>query len=409
MPLNFCSSYDVDHIFVSDYVTNVKVKDGIIRRTVSRAKFTWEHKRSKNCKNMINADSDLLQMIGFYIAEGSSTKKGTVRFDFHDQETDYHSIVVNSINKHFNDTLKHIPDSQKDNRQHRYRLQCHNAVLGEFLRNICGHGAHNKHVPDFAWKLSKPQIFDLLYGIFGGDGSFYKPKTSCSPELALSTVSFQLANDVILLLRSIGISPCLKITKKRGYVVLIKGNQLNDMNGINGAFFNGAIKEKSVRTEKYVFIPVKEISYENYDGDVYNLEVEEDNSYTTNCFTVHNCLPPLEASLCGLPIIMTNCSGQQGYLREDNSYMIEIDHLEVADKGRFGIHYWDGQKFPCMRTNGVLKQVQNAMREVYENYEKAQARNKLLQKRILQNFTWDNTVAAASRRLQAISRKLGGK
>lgn len=118
-------------------------------------------------------------------------------------------------------------------------------------------------------------------------------------------------------------------------------------------------------------------------------------------------LPPLEASLCGLPVIMTNCSGQQGYLRADNSYMLEIDHLETVSPGRMHLHYWDGQKFPCLRTDGFRKQLQKAMREVFENHEKAKEKNKNLQKRILQNFTWNSTIASASERLQSISRKLG--
>lgn len=118
-------------------------------------------------------------------------------------------------------------------------------------------------------------------------------------------------------------------------------------------------------------------------------------------------LPSLEASLCGLPLIMTNCSGQQGYLRENNSYMLEIDHIETVTPGRMHLHYWDGQKFPCLRTDKFQKQLQKSMREVLENYEIAKEKNKNLQKRILQNFTWDTTIASASERLQVISRKLG--
>jgi glycosyltransferase involved in cell wall biosynthesis len=121
------------------------------------------------------------------------------------------------------------------------------------------------------------------------------------------------------------------------------------------------------------------------------------------------CLPPLEASLCGLPVIMTNVSGQQGYLRPDNAYLIEMDRLEEITPGTMHLHYWDGQKFPALKSKEVHMQLRKAMREVYENYADAQRRNKRLQRMVLEKFTWNNTANAASERLQAIAKKLRGE
>lgn len=117
-------------------------------------------------------------------------------------------------------------------------------------------------------------------------------------------------------------------------------------------------------------------------------------------------LPPVEASLCGLPVIMTYCSGQQDYLRPDNAFLIDIDRLEQVAPGQFGIHYWDGQQFPSLKSPEVHKQLRRAMREVYENYEQAQSRNRRLQKLVLEQFTWNNTGNAASARLRSIAEKM---
>lgn len=119
-------------------------------------------------------------------------------------------------------------------------------------------------------------------------------------------------------------------------------------------------------------------------------------------------LPPLEASLCGLPVIMTNCSGQQMYLREDNSYMIEIDRLEPVQSGQMHIHYWDGQEFPSLKSEKVHQDLRRAMRTVVENYDEAKQRNHNLQKMVLENFTWNHTAIAASQRLQEIYRRMEG-
>ncbi len=118
------------------------------------------------------------------------------------------------------------------------------------------------------------------------------------------------------------------------------------------------------------------------------------------------CAP--EAALCGLPIIMTNCSGQQGYLRADNSYMIEIDHLQEIRPGQMHLHYWDGQQFPALTSTEVHMQVRQAMRSTWENYSEAQLRNNNMRKMIMNSFTWNHTANAAAKRLKEISRKMRG-
>ena len=117
-------------------------------------------------------------------------------------------------------------------------------------------------------------------------------------------------------------------------------------------------------------------------------------------------LPPLEASLCGLPVIMTNCSGQQEYLREDNSYRIEIDRISPLQPGMSHLHYWDGQEFPELTSKNVHNQVKKLMREVYDNYDEAKERNKKLQKLILSKYTWKHNAITAADRLKQIHKNL---
>lgn len=116
------------------------------------------------------------------------------------------------------------------------------------------------------------------------------------------------------------------------------------------------------------------------------------------------CSP--EASLCGIPVIMTNVSGQQMYLREDNAFLIEMDHLAKVKTGQMHLHYWDGQEFPALTTPGVIDQLRKAMRYVIEHPGEAQKRNRRLQKMIKEHFTWNNTANAAIRRLREIKKEI---
>ena len=161
----------------------------------------------------------------------------------------------------------------------------------------------------------------------------------------------------------------------------------------------------SVKKGNYLFLPIKKIVKHRYTGMVYNLEVEHDNSYVTD-FIVHNCLTAPEASLCGLPVIMTNVSGQQAYLRPDNAFLIEMDHLTKIRPGQMHIHFWDGQKFPALTSDKVHNQLKKSMRYVVNNPTEAQQRNKRLQKLILEKFTWNNTANAAIDRLHQIHKEI---
>ena len=109
-----------------------------------------------------------------------------------------------------------------------------------------------------------------------------------------------------------------------------------------------------------------------------------------------------EASLCGLPVISTNCSGQRIYLKHDNSYLMEIDQIGPLPSGLMHLHFWDGQKMPFLTSPKCVDDLAGLMREIYENYDKACEKNRNLQKLLLENFTWRHAADAAIERLKKI-------
>lgn len=114
------------------------------------------------------------------------------------------------------------------------------------------------------------------------------------------------------------------------------------------------------------------------------------------------CLPPMEASLCGLPVIATNWSGQTEYLKMDNSYLVDIDHLVKVQRGQMHMHYWDGHEFPSLKDPSFHNRLRKAMREVYTNYQEAIDRNSRLQQSIRSSFTWEKSVDRILTRLNEI-------
>lgn len=125
-----------------------------------------------------------------------------------------------------------------------------------------------------------------------------------------------------------------------------------------------------------------------------------------NCFVLPSRgegfgLPYVEASLCGLPIIATNHSGHTMFLNNENSYLVEIDKMSFINDGTTNIHYWDGQQFPELKSEKVISDIGKAMRFVYNNYEIAKKKNKILQN-VLAKFSLENVGQQAAERLKTI-------
>lgn len=117
-------------------------------------------------------------------------------------------------------------------------------------------------------------------------------------------------------------------------------------------------------------------------------------------------LPFAEASLCGLPCIATNHSGQTMFLKGDNSVLVDIDGMEKVQRGTMHVHYWDEQMFPSLKSVEFIKNFGGAMRDVFECYDEAKERNKLLQKNIAENYSFSASAIRAKKRLEEIWQQL---
>jgi len=113
-----------------------------------------------------------------------------------------------------------------------------------------------------------------------------------------------------------------------------------------------------------------------------------------------------EAALCGLPVIGTKCSGQTMFLKDDNSYLLEVDKMAKMPPGLMQIHYWDGQVFPQLTSPETIASARKLLREVYENYDQAKKKNKGLQQFVSDNYSIGRVSNMAYERLQTIWEKM---
>jgi glycosyltransferase involved in cell wall biosynthesis len=109
------------------------------------------------------------------------------------------------------------------------------------------------------------------------------------------------------------------------------------------------------------------------------------------------CLPALEASAMGLPIIVTDITGFKDYCDDDNSYLLQVDKYETYEKmtdwykDDAFIGVYANEEFPVLGDDFVA-QLKYKMREVKNKYDEAKIKNSKMIDLIKTRYTWDKCV-----------------
>lgn len=160
------------------------------------------------------------------------------------------------------------------------------------LTDSAGYGARNKQVPEWVFNLVAEERDEVLRGYLAGDGYFREDRGSW----CFATSSEKLALGLCRLIRAIyHIGVSLSFVEGKG-TTIIEGREVNAHDHWRGEFTlptkyehnlkgiaNGAKYENG-----YVWVRIREIS-EGETQDVYNLSVEDNNTYEANSIICHNC------------------------------------------------------------------------------------------------------------------------
>ncbi len=286
---------DLDKIEISDIIGD---KDYKIREDLIVPKFGAQY---KYIKNTIRITPDFCRLIGYYLAEGYLNKRNNcLQFSFNVGEEDYIRDVRNLIKEYFNVSLKKI------RKRNGYELYFYSKPMVKFFEKLFyqpekENKAPFKRLPDWVLYLPKYKQIEIFRGWWRGD-------------TGVSTSEI-LASQMKLICLRLGIVPSIHVTLKEKYNSYKSeiGGRLIVSYHDTFTFHNLSFYEdpfnllqepefKKFKTklsrrhgwidENYIFIPIRKIETFEYSGLVYNLEVEEDNSYVTTSATVHNCMTP---------------------------------------------------------------------------------------------------------------------
>lgn len=281
-------------ILISDFL-DVKV-DGS-----NLAYYKHETYTAHRIPNRIPINDDFLRLMGYFLAEGSITPRG-INFYFNKKEQEYIIDVTRIIRATFNlkPTVK--------NEGSVARIMVFSKMVGQLFELLLSKYSYNKRIPHFIVILDKNKQKELVKGLFRGDGCI-RDKDFCLVTNS-RTLTYQL-RDILLRL---GIIPQIQIRKLEQlkssiidgrtinfrhdkYHLIIGGTSLEPMSALLGIAHPKLALRKRTHSfawirDRQVLLPIKDISYQEYKGEVCNLAVEESNTYVAKNFVVHNCDAP---------------------------------------------------------------------------------------------------------------------
>ncbi len=262
-----------------------------------------------------NFGAELCELLGLYVAEGGTYladtgergSRGHVYFSF-GEEPELIEHTLKLMLKCFSLEGK----VRKIQGQEGYQVSFYDLETARFFTRECYTAApylsFNKRVPPYLLFLPKAKQAAFLRGYFNGDGCY---STSADRrKINFTTVSDQLAWQIKSLLVEIGVFPLMYLNKKEGastiqgrevtvrdsWSIWVNGNEqvsylLDLMNGDDPDEPSG-FRSRCRRLARGFLTPVLSVRDVEYDGPVFNIEVEQTHTYVANGVAVHNCAYP---------------------------------------------------------------------------------------------------------------------
>ncbi|MBS3052683.1 MAG: adenosylcobalamin-dependent ribonucleoside-diphosphate reductase [Candidatus Aenigmarchaeota archaeon] len=284
---------DVEKIKVSGIVKDVTIENDKCYYEYKGGKFDAFVHTTKSVNETIEVDYDLMKLFGFYLAEGNVSENDCVRFTLSVDEMEYCNEIISIMERKFGITARIETNSNPERKW--LSLRFHSTILAKFFENIFGTGYNEKKIPNWITLLPVEKQKGLMSGMIRGDGTIFKNWNKMNAKLVMSNTNLVYAFWQMCM-------RCGVFASLRKEKIPKLGNTepfictLGDSKGqlLMNELFRKKIQEvvslnKTFIINGFVFTDVEKIEKINYQGPVFNLEVEEDHSYVANMVSVHNC------------------------------------------------------------------------------------------------------------------------
>ncbi len=255
------------------------------------------------------------------------------------------------------------------------------AVYSKWITHVCGRYSEGKRIPSAVMAASNEIKRAFLAGYKMADGCTLTHPQYGTKVNRIRTISAALACDLREMLVSFGYCPSVKDEENTGsYKVGARIWTIEWRERKHGN--NGSCR--SWNDGKGVITRIYDIEVNKLEEPVkvYNIEVEEDNSYQVSSMIVHNCnegfgLGTLEALYAGTPIVVNMTGGLQFQMGDwwcDQTDFSDQKRLDRLARSRKSTHNWWGVPvYPAARNLVGSQQVPYIYDDRVNNHDVANA------------------------------------
>jgi AmmeMemoRadiSam system protein B/AmmeMemoRadiSam system radical SAM enzyme/AmmeMemoRadiSam system protein A len=245
----------------------------------------FPNERRPGTPRTLRLDADLARLLGYYCAEGcvcagqGRPNSYALNFSFSPSEGHLVDTVCGLLEKCLG--LK----AQRVRRDTTLAVAVSKASAALLFKSLAGEGAASKRVPQHIFAAPREIVQAFLDAYLEGDGHRYP-----NGKHSATTVSRELAYGVAWLALKLGHQPSVYDAQmpEEG---LIQGRPVKRSPHQYAVVWykDSPVERRVIETPDFHLVPLREVSSVEYDGAVYNMEVEEEHNYLANFFLVSNC------------------------------------------------------------------------------------------------------------------------
>lgn len=299
-------------IDMADHVdTCFQINDTTIRAS--------DNHRATACNRHIDVDQAFGWLCGLFVADGTSAGHQVV-FSLTEHEVDIADLLCHRIRDKFG------VEPTRAVRRGMIHVTVSNRVVNSFFKQF-GTGAHAKALPQWCLEASEDFRVGLINGMVDGDGCVYQGYTK------IKTVSVSLSAQIRMLLWAQ--DQHASVTAVAPVQKVINGKICSQREAFEISWRTDPSKRGVMgSTDEVCYFSLDEMEPSTYAGPVYNLEVEEDHSYTTAGGVAHNCFHvPLHKIGAATNVKFSNMAEMnQDYYSQTLQELIECVEL-LLDEG----------------------------------------------------------------------------
>lgn len=256
---------------------------------------------------VLRLDFSLGVVLGYYASEGCPTADGRATSFALDGHVDCGlSALVDELDATITASFGLRPKRYGGENAKVCSVTINSRLVTEFLSAVCPGRAWEKRL-DPAILFSNPEFArGFVRGYWNGDGH----RDVDALTVSAATTSMALAGQIQTVLGSLGLPATLgyraageinicgrRHATRPAFTLDLGGERAADFfRVIDGHAARQSTSRSTVVRDDRVDFAVRSATTEAYDGEVFNIEVEEDNSYSLPNATVHNCVFPRDSS-----------------------------------------------------------------------------------------------------------------